>query len=104
MSTFRKKRRKGRKIKENPESQLLFQEICDLFGKMGVEVRQESGYFKGGVCFFKENQFLFINKDLPLEQNIEILLDILENKDLENLYLSPLLRSKIEKNDTTIGV
>jgi hypothetical protein len=104
MSTFRKKRKKVNKPKENPESQLIFEEICDIFRKTGVEVRLESGYFKGGICFLKENHILFINKDLPLDQNIDVLLGQLDDQHLENIYISPLLRSKIKKSDTTIEV
>jgi hypothetical protein len=104
MSTFRKKRKKIIKPKENPESQIIFEEICEIFRKMGVEVRLESGYFRGGVCFLKENQILFINKDLPLNQNIEVLLGQLGDQYLENIYISPLLRSIIELKDTTIEV
>ena len=104
MNTYRKKRRKKTPPKENPESLLLFEELCDVFRKTGVEIRMESGYFKGGVCFLKESHILFINRDQPVDFNIDVLLDLLRNEDLENIYLSPSLRSKIENIDTTIEV
>jgi hypothetical protein len=102
MSTYKKKKRIPPKI--DPESSAVFDELCEVFKKIGMEVRFEAGYFEGGICLLEDQKILFINKNYPLEQNIEMLLEQLKTVNLENIYLSPRLRSKIEAIDTTIEV
>ena len=102
MSTYKKKKRIPPKI--DPESSALFEELCDVFNKIGMEIRLEAGYFDGGICLLEDQRTLFINKNNPIEQNIDMLLEQLKTVNLENIYLPPRLRSRIEAIDTTIEV
>jgi len=102
MSTYKKKKRILPKI--DPESSALFEELCDVFSKIGMEIRSEAGYFAGGICLLEDQKILFINKNIPMDQNIDMLLEQLKTVNLENIYLSPRLRSRIEAIDTTIEV
>jgi len=102
MSTFKKRKKIPPKI--DPESSTLYEELCEIFKKIGMEIRIEAGYFDGGVCIMADQKTLFINKNNPMEQNIDMLLQQLKSQKLENIYLSPRLRAKIEAIDTTIEV
>jgi len=102
MSTYNKKKRKSPKV--DPDTQMLFEELCEVFRKIGVEIRFEAGYFKGGICLLEDQKILFINKNNPLEQNMDMLLEQLKSSDLENIYIPPRLRSKIDAIDINIEV
>ena len=102
MSTYKRKRKNLPKI--DPENDALFEELCEVFKKLGMEIRFEAGYFAGGICLLLDQKILFINKNYAIEQNIEMLLEQLKTVNLENIYLSPRLRSKIEAIHTTIEV
>jgi hypothetical protein len=102
MSTYKK--RKKTTLKIDPESSALYEELCDVYRKVGIEIRMEVGYFAGGICLMDDHKTLFINKNNPIEQNIDMLLEQLKIVNLENIYLSPRLRSRIEAIDTTIEV
>jgi hypothetical protein len=102
MSTYKKKKKIPPKI--DPESAALFEELCDVFKKIGMEIRMEAGYFAGGICVLVDHKTLFINTNNPIEQNIDMLLEQLTTENLENIYLPPRLRTRIEAIDTTIEV
>jgi len=102
MNTYKKKKRILPKI--DLGSSILFEELCDIFKKVGMEIRMEAGYFTGGVCLLDDRKILFINKNNQIEQNIEMLLEQLKTVDLQKIYLPPRLRSRIEAIDTTIEV
>lgn len=102
MSTFKNKKRKLPKV--DPDASLLFDELCEVFRKIGVEIRFETGYFKGGICILEDQKILFVNKNNPIKQNIDVLVEQLKSADLENVYIPPRLRSKIEAIDINIEV
>jgi len=96
MNIYRKKR-KSQKVWPVPaESQLLLDELYDTFKKLGIAVRQELGYFRGGLCIVDEHKIFFINKSNPVDQNIDLLLTQLKQEDLGNIFISPRLRSYLE--------
>lgn len=101
--TISKRRRKNQKIwPVSPETQLLLDELCDILKKLGIEVRQELGYFKGGLCVVGEQKIFFINKSNPAEHNLDLLLTQLKQEDLSTIYISPRVRSQLEAFDYKI--
>jgi hypothetical protein len=96
MNIYRKKRKSQKTVTIPPESQLLLDELCDILKKLGIEVRQELGYFKGGLCIVEEQKIFFINKSNPVEQNIDLLLTQLKQEEIGNIFISPRLRSHLE--------
>ena len=87
MSTYKKKKRIQPKI--DPESSALFEELCEVFKKLGMEIRMEEGYFSGGICLLEDHEILFINKNHAIEQNIDMLLEQLKTVNLDHFFLSP---------------
>jgi len=102
MNIYKKKRKGQKTITISPESQLLLDELCDTLKKLGIEVRQELGYFKGGLCIVEEQKIFFINRSNPVDQNIELLLTQLKDEDLGNLFISPRVRSHLETLENKI--
>lgn len=84
------------------EDQLLFDEMCEILGKLGIEVRQEIGYFKGGICTLEDRRIYFINKTNPFRTNLEMLTEQLKKEDLNHLFISPRIRQKLEIFDNKI--
>ncbi|GAB4381064.1 MAG: hypothetical protein Kow0042_31480 [Calditrichia bacterium] len=103
MNTSKRKKRRAAIQKVNPETQLLFDELCEVFQKMGIQVRQEPGYFRGGRCLVNGQEFFYVNKNQSIEYNIEMLVSQLKSLDLEKIYLSPKLRILLEEQPTAEG-
>jgi transposase len=96
MNIYRKKRKGQKTWPVPPETQLLLDELCDTLKKLKIEVRQEVGYFRGGLCIVDEQKIFFINKSNPVDQNIDLLLTQLKKEDLGNIFISPRLRSHLD--------
>jgi len=76
----------------------LLQELKTLAGQLGIRVREEKllrevGYHvRGGGCRVHGQEMVFLDRDLPLAERIEVLLDELSRRELRADILSPPLR------------
>jgi len=77
---------------------VLLQELKSLAGHLGIRVREEKllrevGYqVRGGSCRVHGQEMVFLDRDLPLSDRVEILLDELSRRELDRETLSPCLR------------
>ena len=76
----------------------LLQELKTLAGQLGIRVREEKllrevGYqVRGGSCRVRGQDTVFLDRDLPLSERVELLLDELSRRELDKESLSPSLR------------
>ena len=75
----------------------LFSELQDLSAKMGLEVTQDRGSFRGGLCRFEGEDIIVLNKSATLDQRTRQLAEILASKNLDDIYIKPGVRSVLEK-------
>jgi hypothetical protein len=80
-------------------------ELKELAGRLGVEVREERllreiGYqVRSGSCRVREQNILFLDRDLSPAHRMEVLLDELSRRDLGEVYVSPELRRILGKDE-----
>lgn len=80
----------------------LLQELKIVAEQLGIQVREEKllrevGYrVRGGGCRVRGQHVVFLDRDLPLAERIEIMLDELARHDLDPELLSPPLRRLLE--------
>lgn len=76
----------------------LLQELKTLAERLGIRVREEKllrevGYqVRGGGCRVHDQEIVFLDRDLPLSDRIEILLNELSRRQVHQDMLSPPLR------------
>ena len=81
----------------------ILQSLEELFRCQEVELRYEKGDFMGGFYRYKDKSQVVINKDLNMQQKINLLARELRlNLDLDTLYLVPALREVVE-NASSVG-
>jgi hypothetical protein len=77
---------------------VLLQELKTLAGQLGIRVREEKllrevGYqVRGGSCRVHGQETVFLDRDLPLSERVELLIDELSRRELDKESLSPSLR------------
>jgi hypothetical protein len=80
-------------------------ELKDLATRVGFEVREEKllrevGYqVRSGSCRVRQQNLLFLDRDLPAASRMEALLDELARRDLGEVYVSPELRRILGKDE-----
>lgn len=80
----------------NPE--LLLDELLDLAGKLGFQVRQEFLAGEGGgLCRLKGKWVLFIDTALPIRDRCEQAARALSSQNFDDIYLVPEIRDIIEQ-------
>jgi hypothetical protein len=77
---------------------VLLEELKALAKQLGIRVREEKllrevGYrVRGGSCRVHEQEMVFLDRDQPTSERIEILLDELTRRNVDTEQLSPSLR------------
>ncbi len=80
----------------------LCEELKEVARRLGVHVREETllrevGYrVRSGACRVRGEDVIFLDRGLPPEERVQVLLDGLAGRDVETVYLSPALRRLLE--------
>ncbi len=81
----------------------LLEELKAAAEKLGLQVREERllrevGYrVRSGSCRVGDDEIIFLERGLPATAQIEVLVDELAGRPLENIYLSPAARELVER-------
>ncbi len=75
----------------------LVDELIALACQLGLEVRVESGPFRGGYCIKQGNELVMLNRRHPPEVHLALLAEALRTQPLETCYLKPAVRRALEE-------
>jgi len=81
----------------------LLDELKAAAEKIGLQVREERllrevGYrVRSGRCRLQDDEILFIDRALPVPAQIDVLVDELSGRSLDDIYLSPAARALVER-------
>ena len=87
----------------------LCEELKEVATRLGVQVREEVllrevGYrVRSGLCRVHGEDVVFLDRSLPPEERVQVLLDTLAGRDVETVYLSPALRRLLEGRRRAAG-
>jgi hypothetical protein len=76
----------------------LLQELKLVAERIGIRVREEKlfrevGYqVRGGGCRVRGQEIVFLDRDMPVPDRMDILLDELSRREVDRESLSPALR------------
>ena len=77
----------------------MVEELVRVARELGFEVREEEllrdvGYRpRSGVCRVREREVILLERSLPPAERLEVLCNVLADRDLEQVFLSPALRA-----------
>ncbi|MEF8817564.1 MAG: hypothetical protein V5A20_12630 [Salinibacter sp.] len=75
----------------------IIDELEDVAGRLGIEVRAEPGNFRGGRCVVEGEEVIMLNtNDLP-ETRLVVLAEALREAPLDTIYLKPVVRRALEE-------
>ena len=81
----------------------MLEELKTAAEKLGMKVREERllrevGYrVRSGRCRVGEDQVIFLDRNTPAESQIDVLIDELASRDIDQVYLSPAARSLLDR-------
>jgi hypothetical protein len=83
-----------------PQAQL--EDLKDCANKLSVEIIYRDltdieFSFQSGFCKVNGSQVIILDKKLPIEEKINIILQGFENLDLDSFFISPWIRDRLEK-------
>ncbi len=94
---------KGKKPAPNPEQLAMLDELKGAAEKLGLKVREEKllrevGYrVRSGRCRVGEEEVIFLDRNTPTDSQIDVLIEELADRELDQVYLSPAARTLLER-------
>lgn len=83
--------------------QALLEELKTAAEKLGLHVREERllrevGYrVRSGHCRLRADEIIFLERGLPVQAHIDVLVEELARRSLDDVYLSPAARALVER-------
>lgn len=93
-------------VRGSGAQQALLEELKQAAAHLGFEVREEKllrevGYHvRSGSCRVGEAHVIFVDRGLPPSAQIEVLVEELAGRPLDDVYLSPIARQLLEQAAT----
>jgi hypothetical protein len=88
--------------KRSERERVLLEELKAVALGLGIRVREERllrevGYrVRSGACRLHEADLVLLDRGLPVSSQIEVLADVLAERSLDSVYLSPAARRLLE--------
>ncbi|PSQ76848.1 MAG: hypothetical protein BRD35_05360 [Bacteroidetes bacterium QH_7_62_13] len=74
----------------------IIEELEDVAGRLGFEVRIEKGNFRGGRCIMGGEELIMLNKRHQPETRLVVLAEALRDAPLDTIYMKPAVRQALE--------
>lgn len=81
--------------------QEVYDELKVLADQKGIKVRLETGNFAGGLCTVDDQQIILINRRHHQTRRLNVLARALHEVGLDDVYVKPILRDRIEDEVAT---
>ncbi|TNE71854.1 hypothetical protein EP331_08745 [bacterium] len=75
----------------------LIEELESIITNHGYKIRKERGSFRSNNCMIDGSAYLIINKLHPVENQISILAKLIFDKQLDQLFIKPIVRKELDK-------
>jgi hypothetical protein len=88
----------------------LLEEFKAVAEKLGLKIREERllrevGYrVRSGSCRVGEDEIVFLERGLPTSTQLDVLVEVLAGRALDEVYLSPAARALLERAVTKSGL
>lgn len=80
----------------------MLKELTEIAKRIGIKTRTEPGSFKSGYCILDEQKLIIFNRSTTTETKAAVLARILFTQDIEGIYIKPVVREFIEKEEDNI--
>lgn len=74
----------------------LLLELEKLIEQSGYSIRKERGNFRGDHCIMEGDKLVVVNKNRPMQLQVGILARVLQQLELEDVYIKPAVRNHLE--------
>lgn len=78
-----------------PDKLLL--ELEAILEQSGYVIRKERGTFRGDHCIVEGERLVMINRNRPVEMQVGILARVLKKLNLQDTYIKPAVRKRLEE-------
>jgi len=79
------------------DDQALVDQLELVADKLGIQVRFEAGAGLGGLCTLRGESLLFVDPELPPEDQLHVMARALSGLDLSGVFMVPEVRDVLER-------
>ena len=79
----------------------IFKELENLLNRLSIEIKYRKGYFKGGLCRFRDQNYFYLDRVDKVEHHIALILDELGKMDLSDIDISQSIEELLSKSEAS---
>lgn len=79
------------------KTETLLMELEQLVEQLGYTIRKEKGTFRGDSCVMEGDKLVVLNKKKPEQAQVGLLARVLQEKELQDIYIKPVVRKDLEE-------
>ncbi len=79
----------------------IYKELEKLLNRLSIEIKYRKGYFKGGLCRFRDQNYFYLNRVDKVEHHIALILDELGKMDLSDIDISQSIEELLSKSEAS---
>jgi len=79
------------------DNESVFQELEKLLQDYSIKIKYARGYFKGGICRYRDKKVLYLNKSQKLDEHIDVIISELRN--LKGFDNNPLIKRLLARSE-----
>ena len=77
----------------------LFEQLEKILYELSIEIKYGRGYFDGGICRYKGNQILYLNRAKNRDEHIELILSELKVLNLDKTLKNKKIRELLSQTE-----
>ena len=82
------------------DNEQLLGELQQFLQELSVQVKFGKGYFTGGLCRYKDQKYLYVNKSQDLDQQIALIITEIKKLDLNGVDIKPTISRLLSEKET----
>ena len=78
-----------------------FKELENLLSRLSIEIKYRKGYFRGGLCRFRDQNYFYLNRVDKVEHHITLILNELGKMNLGDIDLPQSIEELLSKSEAS---
>ncbi len=83
------------------EKDQILKELETLLNSLSIELKYRKGYFRGGLCRYRDQNFIYLNRADKEEHHIALILGELEKMNLTDIELPQSIEELLSKSEAS---
>lgn len=79
----------------------ILKELETLLNQLSIEIKYRKGYFRGGMCRYRDQNYIYLNRADKMEYHIALIVDELAKLNLGDIDIPQSIEKLLLKSEAS---